>query len=185
MPTGTDAILQSLGLPSVAQAIPGSTGRSRYSTVPIGQVAYASVGTDTTLVAGTVLFAQLHIPRQIVLKGAAVLNGGTAGSTNLGIISLYDYTGALVANSALAGAAIASTNVFQAYDFTALYTANAGLYWLGFQSNGTTDKIRTIAVSTNIDCLTGSATGTFGVLPAITPTTSITADKGPVGYVYA
>ena len=160
------------------------TGRSRFSTVPIGSVAYGSMGTDTTLVAGTIYWAELHIPRVLSLTGAAVLNGGTVG-TNNGLVGLYDSGGSLVANSALAGAVTASSNAFQARAFTAVYLAQPGRYWLAYQANGTTDTIRTIAVSTFIDALTTSATGAFGTLTQMTVPTTITADKGPIGYVYA
>lgn len=161
------------------------SGRSRYSTVPIGQVAYSSVGTDTTLVAGSIYWAELFIPRNISLTGGAVLNGGTVGTTK-GIVALYDSDGTLVANSLLTGAVTANANTFQQYAFTSVYAAKGpARYWLAYQPDGTNATLRTIAVSTNIDCLTASTTGAFGTLTKLTVPTTITADVGPVGYVYA
>jgi hypothetical protein len=54
----------------------------------------------------------------------------------------------------------------------------------GYQSNGTTDTLRTIAATTWADVLTTGVTGTFGTAPALTPPTTFTADKGPYAYVY-
>lgn len=160
------------------------TGRSRYSSVPIGSVAYGSMGTNTTLVAGTIYVSEIFIPRNITLTGVAILNGATVG-TNNGVVGLYNSSGTLVANSALAGAVTVGANAFQNRDFTAPYAAVAGRYWIAYQANGTTDTIRTIAVSTFIDALTKSTAGAFGTLTALTPPTTITADVGPIGYVYA
>ena len=168
---------------TLGQKIGVKSGRSRYSTVPIGSVAYGSMGTNTTLVAGTIYWAEVNIPREVDLTGAAVLNGATVG-TDKGIVALYDTNGALVCNSALAGATTSGANAFQQYAFTAVQKVQPGRYFIAYQSNGTTDTIRTIAVSTFIDSLTASATGTFGTLTALTVPTTITADKGPVGYVY-
>lgn len=169
---------------TVTQKASVKSGRSRYSTVPIGSVAYASMGTNTTLVAGTIYWAELNIPRVITLTGAAVLNGATVG-TDKGLVALYDTNGALVANSAVAGATTSGANAFQARAFTATVEVQPGRYFLAYQADGTTDTLRTIAVSTFIDSLTASATGTFGTLTALTVPTTITADKGPIGYVYA
>lgn len=159
-------------------------GRSRYSTVPIGSVAYGSSGTSTTPTAGTTYFAELFLPRAIVLTGAAVLNGSTA-ATDLLIYGLYNTVGELVANTALDGTLAANSDTAQAIAFTATYSAAPGRYWLAWQTNGTTTRVRTIAASTFIDCLTGSVAGTFATLPTITIPTTITATVGPIGYVYA
>lgn len=169
---------------TVGQKIAVQSGRSRYSTVPIGQVAYGSVGTNTTPVDGTIYWAELNIPRAMTLTGAAILNGGTVGTDKV-VLGLYDTGGALVANTATAGTTTSGTDAFQPLAFTAAPSVQPGRYWLAAQFNGTTTRFRTIATLTNIDCLTASATGTFGTLTALTVPTTITADKGPVGYVYA
>jgi len=162
----------------------GNTGRSRFSTVPVGSVAYGSFGTNTTPVAGTIYWGEVYIDRNITLTGIAFLNGGTVG-TDKAIAGLWDSGGTLVANSALAGATTAGANAFQTLDFTATYAAiGPARYWIGIQVNGTTTRLRTIAVSTFIDCLTKSTTGAFGTLTALTVPTTITADVGPIAYVY-
>jgi hypothetical protein len=161
------------------------TGRSKYSTVPIGSVAYGSFGTSTTLTAGTIYWAEVFIPRNITLTGVGVLNGATVG-TDKWIFALYDSDGgAVVANSALTGVTSSGANAFQEIAFTGTYAAvGPARYWIALQSNGTTDNIRTVAASTFIDVLTTSATGAFGTLTSLTPPTTFTADKGPLAYVY-
>lgn len=161
-----------------------STGRFRYSTVPIGSVAYGSFGTNTTMVAGTIYWADVYIPRNFTVTGIAVLNGATVGTDN-GLVGLYNSAGVLVGNSALAGTLSAGANAFQARDLLTPYAAvGPGRYWVAYQQNGTTATIRTVAASTFVDVLTKSATGVFGTLTALTPPTTFTADVGPIAYVY-
>jgi hypothetical protein len=79
------------------------TGRFRFLTAPVGWAAYSSTGTNTTLVNGTTLFADVVILKPSVpLTGIGVLNGATVG-TDKRIVYLYDSAGNLLANSALAG----------------------------------------------------------------------------------
>lgn len=185
--TMTQAAVGSGGL-AVTGAITATGGlvattMTRVPNVPIGSVAYGSLGTNTTLVAGTQYFSEILLPANKSITGAAVLNGATVGADN-GLVFLCNDAGTVVATSALAGAATAGANAFQQRDFTAPYAAvGPGRYWLGYQSNGTTDTLRTIAASTFLNS-TGSAVGVFGTVPAITPTTTTTADVGPVGYLY-
>jgi hypothetical protein len=75
------------------------TGRFRFLTAPVGWAAYSSTGTNTTLVNGTTLFADVVILKPSVpLTGIGVLNGATVG-TDKGIVYLYDSAGNLLANS--------------------------------------------------------------------------------------
>jgi hypothetical protein len=161
------------------------TGRTKYSTVPIGFTAYGSFGTNTTLVAGTIYWAEIFVPRNVTLTGVGVLNGATVG-TDKWIVGLYASAGgAVLANSALAGTSSSGADAFQEIAFTATYAAvGPARYWIAFQSNGTTDKIRTIAANTFVDTLTKSATGSFGTLSSLTVPTTFTADAGPIAYVY-
>lgn len=153
--------------------------------VPIGQVAYASVGTSTTPVAGTQYRIDVYVPEDYaMISGIGVLNAATVG-TNKWIVMLYDSTGRLVANSAVAGVLTAGANAPQEIPFTAAVALKHGMYIIAAMLDGTTDRFRTVAASTNIDKLTGSSTGSFGTVPAnITPDTTFAADKGPVGYLY-
>lgn len=170
-------------MPTSAQRTGISTGRSKFTTCHIGSVAYASHGTNTTLVAGTHYRAEVFVPFAVQVTGAGVLNGATVG-TDKGIVAIYDTRGNLVANSALAGSTTSGANAFQERAFAAAPKLQPGRYFLVYQSNGTTDTLRTIAASTFVDVLAGSATGTFGTMLDFTPPTTFTADKGPVGYLY-
>jgi hypothetical protein len=160
-------------------------GRFRYCTITGNLGTLSSLGTSTTPVAGTVYYADVFIPETAkVLTGVGVLNAATVG-TNKWVVGLFDSSGALLANSALAGATTSGANAFQQVAFTATYTVKKpGRYWIGVQLDGTTDRFRTIAAATWIDVLTTSATGTFGTLAALTPPTTFTADVGPIAYVY-
>lgn len=161
-----------------------STGRFRYLTVPVGGAAYASTGTDTTLVAGTIYWADIVVPRNFTATGIGILNGGTVG-TDKGLVGLYSTTGTLLANSATAGATTTGANAFQQYAFTSTYACvGPARFWLAYQQNGTTATIRTVAASTFADVLTKSGTGAFGTLTALTVPTTFTADVGPIAYLY-
>lgn len=157
--------------------------RSTFPSVPVGGAAYGSTGTNTTMVAGTIYWAEVYFPNDVTITGIKVLNGATVG-TDKGIVALAGSNGDIRATSALAGATTAGANALQTYAFTTPYAAARGRHWIGYQSNGTTDTIRTIAASTFIDCLTTSATGAFGTITPLTPPTTFTADKGPIGAAY-
>ena len=156
---------------------------ARLSTIPIGSVAYGSLGTSAVHVAGTVYYTEIFIPANKTLTGVSVLNGATVGTDNL-IVALYNNAGTLVANSALAGTLSAGANAFQDIPFTATYAAvGPGRYWVSVSCNGTTATTRRIAANTFLN-RTGSAVGVFGTLAAITPPTTFTADVGPIAAVY-
>lgn len=161
------------------------TGRYRHLTVGGNLGTLSALGTNTTSVSGTVWYADVFIPLPgTLLTGIGILNGTTIGTDN-GLVSLYDTNGVLLANSALAGALTAGANAFQQYAFTATYTTlKPGRFFIGYQTNGTTATFRSVATATWVDVLTGSTAGVFGTLPAITPPTTFTADKGPVAYAY-
>lgn len=166
-------------------AIAPFTGRYRFCTLSGNLGTLSSLGTDTAGINGTTWFADVYIP--VVAKsltGIGVLHGGTVATDKM-IVSLYDSTGALLANSATAGVSMAGTNAFQEYPFTAAYTIlKPGRYWLGAQTNGANATIRTIAAATWIDVLATNVSGTFATIPALTPPTTFTAGKGPVAYAY-
>jgi hypothetical protein len=155
----------------------------RYLTVPLGSVAYGSLGTNTTPVAGTIYYAELHIEKAMTVTGVGFLTGA-ASANDAWIVSLYSATGTKLANSALAGGATVSNNALNEFAFTAPLAVAPGKYWVGLQTNGTTDRFRTVAASTFADLRTKSAVGAFGTLPALTVPTTFTADVGPIAYVY-
>ena len=159
-------------------------GKKAYSTVPIGSVAYGSFGTDTTPVSGTIYYGDVYIPVAMTLTGIGSLNG-SAAATDKYIYALYDSSGNLITTSDLAGVVASGTNAFQQIAFVAPQPVLPGRYFIGVQTNGTTTRLRTIAVSTFIDVVGGSQTGTFATVANITTVpTTLTADKAPIAYVY-
>lgn len=154
----------------------------KQTNIPIGSVALGSLGTDTTPVSGTIYFAQFDLPAMTVTN-IACLNGSAAATDKL-IYGLYNSSGTLVANTALAGATASGTNAFQSIALTATYAAASGQYFVGYQTNGTTTRLRTIATATYLQNATTSQTGTFGTMAAIgTVPTTVTADVGPICWI--
>jgi len=141
--------------------------------------------TSVTSVAGTEWFSQMYIDTNATLTGACWLNGATVSSGNT-IAFLADASGAIIANTALAGTADAGASQYQCAAFvatTAVY--GPGTYFVGIQKSGTTDNFLAYATGgapTNYG--TGSLTGTFGTLTALTPTVTFTTAKGPMIIVY-
>ena len=162
----------------------GGATQPKYCTIPIGSVAYGSLGTSTTFVNGTVYVASVFVPQTMLVTGVSTLVNGTVGTNNF-LAAIYDATGALLANSAVAGAVTAGANTFNDRALTAAFVLTGpARYFIGVQGNGTTDGIRTVAVSTFIDLTGNSRTGTFGTLPAITVPTTLTADTAPISCLY-
>jgi hypothetical protein len=154
----------------------------KQTTIPIGSVALASLGTDTTPVSGTIYFSQMNLPAMTVTN-IACLNG-SAAATDKYIFGLYNSSGTLVANTALAGVTASGTNAFQSIALTTPYTAVSGQYFVGVQTNGTTTRLRTIATATYLQMATTSQTGVFGTMAAIgTVPTTVTADVGPICWI--
>lgn len=160
-----------------------SNAMGQYSTIPIGSVAYSSLGTNTTDVNGQVWVTSFQLPVDMTVTNIHCLQGGTA-TTDSVIFSLYSSSGALLGNTALAGTALSGANTFLSAALTTPYVAKAGAYFIGVQGNGTAaGAIRTVAASTYLTVASTSVSGTFGTLPAITPPTTFTADKAPICFV--
>ncbi len=153
--------------------------------LPNGTIlAFASLGTNTTLVAGTLYRCEIYVPQVNSWTGIGVLNGATVG-TNNGLVALYDTSGNLIQTSALAGALTAGANAFQNRAFIAPVLLTPGRYFLAYQANGTTDTLRTWAAANGGNQMTASSTGAFGTLPtSFTPPTTFTADVGPIAWLY-
>lgn len=166
----------------------GIVGPNRIKVFPVPGLitgALTGYGTSTATVAGSIYLTEVVVPYNMTVTGVGVLNGATAGGTDNGLVALFNSAGALVANSALAGAATSGPNTFQQRAFTGTYAAvGPGRYWIGYQSNGTTDTIRLFATATYLDIATTLKTGAFGALPAITPVSTFTALNGAVAYLY-
>jgi hypothetical protein len=155
----------------------------RQPNIPIGAVAYASLGTSAVHVAGTVYVSEINVPRSMLVTSIAVLNGTVVGTDSL-IVMLYGPKGGMpLANSALAGVLSAGANALQEIPLTVPFNlTNDGRYYIGLQCNGATATTRRIAASTYLN-LAKSFTGTFGTMaPLVLPTTTV-ADTGPIGYL--
>ena len=161
-----------------------ASGRLRYSTVPIGSVAYGSMGTDSVQVAGTLYVADMAIPRAMTITGIGVLNGSTVGTDKV-IYGLYADTGVLLASTALAGTTTSGANAFQQIALTApIFVRGPARFAIVVQYNGTTDKMRKIAANTFIDVMTQDEVGVFGTIQSVSYDNTFTADIGPIAYVY-
>ena len=152
--------------------------------------AFASAGTNSTVVSGTLYRSEIFVPHLATWTGIGVLIGTTGGTDN-GLVALYDSAGALVTYSALAGALVGTGNTIQNRAFvnpagTATpVTLLPGRYFIAYQQNGATATLRTIKAVDGGFQMTASSTGTFGTLPAsFTPPTTFTADVGPIGWLY-
>ncbi len=161
-------------------------GRIKYSNVPIGSVAYGSLGTSAVCSATEELVTDIEIGSPKTLTGAALLIGATGGTDKF-IYILRDSTGRLVANTSTAGVTVGTANTFQEIAFTAPVDVQPGRYYISEQCNGTTATIRRIAASTFVTATGAALTSVFGTIPqylATMPTGAPTADKGPFFYVY-
>lgn len=155
----------------------------RTANIPVGPVAYASVGTDAAGVAGTLYEAdhEQRVPQ--IITGIAVLNGTVVGTDNL-IVYIRDADGNLLGTSALAGTLGAGADAFQEIALTAPILIMPGRYIIGLQLNGTTHANQRIAASTYLN-LARSTAGVFGTIPATAAAlTTFTAGTGPVAYLY-
>lgn len=188
----------------VAQAVNGrlnvAGGQLICSNIPIGSVALASIGTNTADII-QLWVTDILVPFNRVVSNISYLSGGTATTDNI-LAAIYDSRGNLIASTALAGALVATANVWQTqaialvYPATGLTSVAAGIaatsvqlygpqqYFVALQGNGTTaGAIQTVPAPYQI-CAGLIAAGTFGTIPAtITVPTTFTAAKGPIVYL--
>jgi len=147
-------------------------------------IAFASLGTDTTPVAGTLYRCEIYVPFKAAWTGLSVLNGSVAATDNL-IPALYDTNGVLITNGPVAGVVATGVNSFQNLPFNNVVTLQPGRYFTALQVNGTTTRFRTWASANGGNQMTGSSTGTFGTIPAsFTPPTTFTTAVGPIAALY-
>jgi len=147
---------------------------------PIGNVAYTSAGTSTKAT-NTMYCTEIDLPYSKYLTGLAMLNGASTG-TDKWVLALYDATGNLLANSAVAGATASGSSAFQKQAFvTPYYAVGPAQYFACAQGDsGTTATINLLVTGTEDTYYTKKfASQTFGTLAAIaTPTTFTTAAGG-------
>lgn len=155
------------------------------SNVPIGSVAYASVGTNTTDIAGQLWITEIFVPYNFVVSSIGFLQGGTATTDNT-LVALFDSGGNLLATSNLSGAVLSGANTFQEQALTAVVQLyGPAKYYIAVQGNGTAaGAIQTIPTSTFVGVMTKVLSGAFGTVPAniVVPTT-FAAGSGPIVYL--
>jgi len=158
-----------------------TTPRTRWGNF---QPTVSTDGTDATPGTTTVYVAQVFIPVNCTLTGAAVMNG--SAQTDKMILALFNSAGTALASTALAGTASSGADAFQEIAFTATEAVTGpATYWIGLYVNGTTLRYNAIPALGGGCGLAGSVdTQVFGTVSDITPPTTFTADVGPISYVY-
>jgi len=170
------------------------TGGVIQSTVTTPYTAFTTLAIPNNIVAPAAItdtvaeyWSQIFIPTNVTLTGACLLNGATV-TTDKHIVILFNAAGAVIANSALAGAAdTGNASAYQCQAFTApIAVTGPATYFVGTQPNGTTDTFFTYTAKgapTNYG--TGLTTcAVFGTLCSITPTSTFTTAQGPLMMVY-
>jgi len=170
------------------------------SNIPIGSVALASIGTNTTDIV-QLWTTDILVPYNRIVKNISILSGGTATTDNW-LAAIYDSYGRLIASTALAGQLLATANTWQTQPLALVYPASgltastAGLsatqvqlygpqqYFIAVQGSGTTaGALQTVPAPYQI-CASAITAATFGTIPAtITPPTTFTAAKAPIVYL--
>ncbi len=170
-------------------SVPG--GKLKITNIPIGAIALASVGTNTTDII-QLWVTDIWVPVNRFVKTVQVLQGGTATTDNI-LVAIYDSQGVLIASSALAGVILSGANTFLSLSLSldgagaslpggGVQLYGPGQYYVAVQGSGTTaGAIQTVA-SPYFDICAGSVTaGTFGTIPSpITVPTTFTTAKAPV-----
>lgn len=154
------------------------------SNIPIGSVAYASVGTNTTDIAGQLWVTDIIVPNNFVVSSIGVLQGGTATTDNI-LVAIFDGAGNRLATSALAGSLLATANTFKELALLSSVQLFPNRYFVAVQGNGTAaGAIQTIPTLTFVGVVAGVIAGAFGTVPAvINPPTTFTAGSGPIVYL--
>jgi hypothetical protein len=149
-------------------------GNSILPNIALGSAALTGYETNgATQVAGTWQYSEIYVPYLNTWKGIGVLNGTTVG-TSLVIVALYGTSGALLANSAVAGVVTATASVMQNRNFINPILLVPGRYFLAVQYDTATDTVRHVLSANGSNVICGSQTGTFGTVPASITTVSST-----------
>lgn len=171
-----------------------SGGKLKVSNIPIGAIALASIGTNTTDII-QLWTTDIWIPVNRFITKVGVLQGGTAGTDKVAA-TVYNSAGTLIASSAVTGTALnSSANTFLELTITldgggatitGVQLYGPGQYYIGIQGNGTAaGAIQTVNDPYLDICAGAVAAGVFGTFPGtITTPKTFTANKAPVVYVY-
>lgn len=160
-------------------------GPSLWPNIALGSLALTSYETNgVAQTAGDFNVSEIYVPYYNTWKGAGVLNGTTVG-TNKWLIALWGTSGALLANTAVAGTLSANGSVFQNIAFLNPINLAPGRYFIGVQADGATDTIRHILAANGSNVITTKlTTGTFGTIPTFTVPTTFTTAVGPIVQLY-
>lgn len=141
-------------------------------------------GTNSaTNTGGTVYFTEIFVPANISVTGIAIFNG-TAVAGN-GKVMLYNSSGVRIAISA--STAMSGTTTYQLIPLTGNPIAVKGpaTYFVGATYDTTTHDLRGHAVGAFATGTLASTTyATDSTLTPIVPTTTFTADIGPIATLY-
>ena len=177
-------------------SVPASAqGPLIWPNIALGSAALTGYETNgATQVVGTWQYGEIYVPYFATWTGAGFLNGTTvATGGELATVALWGSNGALLANSAVAGAATANASVFQNMAFVNAaqvatpITLPPGRYFIGLQLGGTgaTNTVRHILAANGSNVICGSVTGTVGTVPAtITVPTTFTTAVAPIMQLY-
>lgn len=162
------------------------SGKILYAPNPGGTIYTSLNSTGTTLAATTMYCTEIQLPYSRYMTGLAPLLG-TVGGTDKHLVVLYDSSGNLLANSAVAGATAGTASTYEQIAFTVpFYAVGPADYFACMQTNGTTATVRMLVTSVEDGFLTKGITGqTFGTIPAtITVPTTFTTAVGPYWQLY-
>lgn len=180
------------GLNCAGSAPSVAGGGFTIGNIPIGPVALATVGTNTTGVI-QLWMTDIFVPVNRFATKIGFLQGGTAG-TDKGACTIYDSQGVLIASTPVAGTSLnASANSFLELTITldgaggtitGIQLYGPGQYYVGLQINGTAaGDIQTLPVPYLV-CAGVVAAGVFGTFPAtVTVPKTFTAASGPIVYI--
>lgn len=142
----------------------------------------ATSGTDVANTNGTIYYVSMFVPGNCFITSINYLVGSVGGTDKV-IAGLFDQTGQLLANTAIAGqivgtaAQVTSVPLTQPYN----YIGGPATLLVGLCFNGVTAKFRAIPAYCSAGAVAGSATQTFGTPASFVPSTTLfTADLGPV-----
>lgn len=123
---------------------------------------------------------EFELPYSMILTGMAVLNGTTVG-TDKHLYILYDASGNVLANTAVAGTTTAGASTYQKINFTTpFYAVGPARYFGCTQTNGTTDTLRHAITAVNDNVLGGAVTTqVFGTVANVTLPSTFTTAKAP------
>lgn len=147
--------------------------------------ATAGGGDNTACSNGTLYYASIWIPGDLVVTGIQYLVGNTGG-TNRVVASLHNSAGELLANTAVSGPLVGTQNTIQQVALTVPYYLNGpGLVLVGLTFNGNTAKFSTVPAYCHLNTLGGSATQTYGTPASFVPSaTTFTVNTAPIAALY-